>query len=257
MCSVFGVSEVEFPPDMFLSPPGNVVPVHPETVEYAKKLLDDLSATKPPPKENRVVPPVPRFPPEPFMRKKSNRDLWGDSETDNISETDWEKKKADSSEGELSPVGKFRNEDISSPETGSETETESEGDGIESSGSNYETSSSFEKRKEKQRMKKFAMSSKRSTGSSVTSKRAAAGRKQKHQMHQKRPKVKANTVLNLTRVHLNKITGNLRQKREKFLYPVLQRQVRVNRNLKHPKKHHPKKKRLPQKSCKVYSCQSM
>ena len=176
---------------MFLSPPGNVVPVHPDTVEYAKKLLDDLSATKPPPKENRVVPPVPRFPPEPFMRKKSNRDLWGDSETDNISETDWEKKKADSSEGELSPVGKFWNEDISSPETGSENETESEGDGVESSGSNYETSSSFEKRKEKQRMKKFAMSSKRSTGSSATSKRAAAGRKQKHQMHQKKAQSKS------------------------------------------------------------------
>ena len=32
------------------------------------------------------------FPPEPLNRKKSTRDLWGESETDNISENDWEKK---------------------------------------------------------------------------------------------------------------------------------------------------------------------
>ena len=32
---------------MFLSQPGNVVPVHPNTIEYAKKLLDELSASKP------------------------------------------------------------------------------------------------------------------------------------------------------------------------------------------------------------------
>ena len=55
---------MEFPADMFLSPPGNAVEVHPETVEYAKKLLDELSASKPPAKQNKPVPPVPRFNPQ-------------------------------------------------------------------------------------------------------------------------------------------------------------------------------------------------
>ena len=56
---------MEIPDDMFLSPTGNIVPVHPETVEYAKKLLDEISASKPaPPTEKKVVPQVPRFLPD-------------------------------------------------------------------------------------------------------------------------------------------------------------------------------------------------
>ena len=55
---IVGFGEIEIPADMFLSPPGNVVPVHPDTVEYAKKLLDELSASKPAAAatEKRVVP---------------------------------------------------------------------------------------------------------------------------------------------------------------------------------------------------------
>ena len=93
---IVGVSEMNIPADMFLSPPGNVVPVHPDTVEYAKKLLDELSASKPAAAaatEKRVVPEVPRFLPNTMGRKMSTRELWGDSETDNVSETDWDQKK--------------------------------------------------------------------------------------------------------------------------------------------------------------------
>ena len=105
---------MEIPDDMFLSPPGNIVPVHPDTVEYAKKLLDEISASKPaPPTEKRVVPQVPRFLPDTMDRKMSARELWGDSETDNVSETDWDQKKGYSTAGEESPVENIAQEDIS------------------------------------------------------------------------------------------------------------------------------------------------
>ena len=54
-------------------------------------MLDALSASKPPAAaatEKRVVPEVPRFLPNTKGRKMSTRELWGDSETDNVSETD-------------------------------------------------------------------------------------------------------------------------------------------------------------------------
>ena len=175
---------MEFPADMFLSPPGNAVEVHPETVEYAKKLLDELSASKPPAKQNKPVPPVPRFNPQPLNRKMSKRDLWGDSETDNISETDWEKKKVDSSDGEMSAVENLQGDDISTPEDDSSTDTE--GEDVESSGSNYESTSSFERRKEKQKKKQELRSSTRKTVGSATCKQAAAGRKKSHQMSESR-----------------------------------------------------------------------
>ena len=54
----------------------------------------------------------------------SARELWGDSETDNVSETDWDQKKGYSTAGEESPVENIAQEDISSPENGSETESE-------------------------------------------------------------------------------------------------------------------------------------
>ena len=127
-----------------------MVPVHPNTIEYAKKLLDELSASKPAAAtEKRVVPEVPRFLPDTMDRKMTARELWGDSETDNVSETDWDQKKGYSTAGEESPVENIAQEDVSSPENGSE------GDDVESSGSNYESSSSFERRKQELKKKKL------------------------------------------------------------------------------------------------------
>ena len=183
---IVGVSEIEIPADTFFSPSGNVVPVHPNTIEYAKKLLDELSASKPAAAatEKRVVPEVPRFLPNTMGRKMSTRELWGDSETDNVSETDWDQKKGYSTAGEESPVENIAQEDISSPENGSETE--SEGDDVESSGSNYESSSSFERRKQELKMKKMKALHNKKAAKSATSKQAAAGRKQKHNMSKER-----------------------------------------------------------------------
>ena len=117
-------------------------------------------------------------------RKMSARELWGDSETDNVSETDWDQKKGYSTAGEESPVENIAQEDISSPENGSETE--SEGDDVESSGSNYESSSSFERRKQELKMKKMKALHNTKAAKSATSKQAAASRKQKHNMSKER-----------------------------------------------------------------------
>ena len=164
------------PPPLFPSPTGNVVPnavsvtpVHSDTVEFAKKLIDELSSSQKPTKAARMMPIVPSFPPDYQPRKLTPLELLGETDTDAVSETDWEKKQCDSSEGGNSSDAREAEEQYSDGATVSE-----EG---ESSCSDFESGSSFERKKMK---KKFQNSSNRKTASSATSKQAASARKESH-----------------------------------------------------------------------------
>ena len=152
---------------MFLSPLAtvgvdvqNISAVNPETLELANKLIDELQANTPklPPKKR--LPQVPVFPPQ--DRKMSALELLGSSDSEAVSEVDFAAFNAETSEDE-------RSSEHSVEDLYSEHASESG----ESSGSNYESTSSFEARKAKR-------ASKMRHGS-ATSKAAAAGRKQ--QMH--------------------------------------------------------------------------
>ena len=164
------------PPPLFTSPTLNVVPnavsvtpVHSDTVEFAKKLIDELSSSQKPTKAARMMPIVPSFPPDYQPRKLTPLELLGETDTDAVSETDWEKKQCDSSEGGNSSDAREAEEQYSDGATVSE-----EG---ESSCSDFESGSSFERKKMK---KKFQNSSNRKTASSATSKQAASARKESH-----------------------------------------------------------------------------
>ena len=53
-------------------------------------------------KPKRSVPPVPSFVRDDLNRKMSAQELFGETDTDSVSETDWDEKKCSSSEGERS-----------------------------------------------------------------------------------------------------------------------------------------------------------
>ena len=122
------------PAEAFMSPP--LVPVHATTVEYAKKLIDEMTSSHGKPVARRHVPKVPSFFDDELNRKMPAQELFGDTDTDAVSETDWEKKQCSSSEGEMSG-GVDEAEDVYS-------EPDHHSDSGDSSGSNYESGSSFE-----------------------------------------------------------------------------------------------------------------
>ena len=98
----------------------------------------------------------------------SAQEFFGETDTDNVSETDWDEKKCSNSEGERSG-GLGEPEDYYS-------EAEHNTDSEESSGLNYESGSSFEEsRKKKQATKCHVMGKSKAVGS-ATSKLAAAAR---------------------------------------------------------------------------------
>ena len=159
-----------------MSPP--LVPVHATTVEYAKKLIDELTTSEPRPKARRSVPQVPSFLPEDLNRKMPAQELFGDTDTDAVSETDWENKQCSSSDGERSG-GYEEAEDLYS-------EPEHHSDSAESSGSNYESGSSFEEVARKKDARKSIHMGKTQKAGSATSKNAAAARKKTHKSVQAR-----------------------------------------------------------------------
>ena len=164
------------PEATFMSPP--LVPVHADTVEYAKRLIDELHSSKGTSKPKRSVPQVPSFLRDDLNRKMSAQELFGETDTDNVSETDWDEKKCSSSEGERSG-GLDEAEDYYS-------EAEHNTDSGESSGSDYESGSSFEESRKKKQARKCNVMGKSKAAGSATSKQAAAARKKKHQIVQER-----------------------------------------------------------------------
>ena len=106
------------------------------------------------------------------------QELFGETDTDNVSETDWDEKKCSSSEGERSG-GLDEPEDYYS-------EAEHNTDSGESSGSDYESGSSFEESRKKKQARKCNVMGKSKAAGSATSKQAAAARKKKHQIVQER-----------------------------------------------------------------------
>ena len=161
------------PPGILLNSSENTTPVSADTVEYAKKLIDELtSSSGRPSKALAVYPQVPNYGADLMPRKLSSQDLFGDTDTDVVSDTDWENKKCGSSDGGNSSDAREAEECYSdSNPTASE-----EG---ESSCSDFESTSSYEKKKMKKRTSQPV--STRKTPTSATSKQAAAGRKKAHQ----------------------------------------------------------------------------
>jgi len=90
------------------------------------------------------------------------QELFGDTDTDAVSETDWENKQCSSSDGERSG-GYEEAEDLYS-------EPEHHSDSAESSGSNYESGSSFEEVARKKDARKSIHMGKTQKAGSATSK---------------------------------------------------------------------------------------
>ena len=135
---------------------------HPETIDLAKRLIDELQTREKTSAASSRLPRVPCFQEteESLNRKPSALELLGSSDSECVSECDFSALHGGSSDGECSDA--FSCEDMYS-------EHEHHSDSGESSGSNYESSSSFEARKAKQHTK--------SSHGSATSKAAAKGRK--------------------------------------------------------------------------------
>ena len=85
------------PEAMFIPPP--LVSVHAATVYKANKLMDELTSSKSKTKPKRTIPQVPSFVSDDLDRKMSAQELFGDTDTGNVPETDWDHKKCSSSEG--------------------------------------------------------------------------------------------------------------------------------------------------------------
>ena len=132
-----------------------------------KKLIDQLQLSKIASNNARALPPVPQFTTPTQHKKISPTDLFGPSDTDSVSEADWAALNAQCS-GESSGSEKPSPEDIYS-----DNYSEKQSSTAESTGSDYESGSSFEAAKRKQ--------AKRKTRGSATCKAAAAGRKQQFQ----------------------------------------------------------------------------
>ena len=119
----------------------------------------------------------------------SAQELFGDTDTDNVSETDWDEKKCSSSEGEMSG-GLDEPEDYYS-------DAGHHSDSGESTGSNYESGSSFEELRKKKQARKNPVVGKAKAAGSATSKQAAAARKKKHQSVQARAKANSPQSIHL------------------------------------------------------------
>ena len=179
-CVIYSLISVEyvsfevslFPPPpheaTFFSPPGfenvDIPAANPETIDYAKKLIDDLHASKVVAKSRNPLPPVPDFSTSKQCSKLSPHELFGPSDSESVSEADWavlNAETSDSSENVQNEPEENYSEECSGSEGGSST--------AEESGSDYESGSSFEEAKRKQ--------SQRKTRGSATCKQSAAARK--------------------------------------------------------------------------------
>ena len=112
---------------------------HPDTIDYAKRLIDELQSKQISSACKARVPRVPRFVEEASNRKMSVLELLGTSDSEAMSEGDFSQLQGGSSEGDES--------EQASGEDMYNSEHESKSESGESSASNYETSSSFEARK--------------------------------------------------------------------------------------------------------------
>ena len=153
---------------IFFSPPGfenvDIPAANPETIDYAKKLIDDLHASKVVAKSRNPLPPVPDFSTSKQCSKLSPHELFGPSDSESVSEAHWtvlNAETSDSSENVQNEAGENYYDECSGSEGGSST--------AEESGSDYESGSSFEEAKRKQ--------SQRKTRGSATCKQSAAARK--------------------------------------------------------------------------------
>ena len=138
---------------------------HPDTIELAKKLIDELQTSTSYSKCAAKVPKVPPFLATPIPQKISVEQLFGSSDSEAVSDFDYRNGGGGESDS-------FEDE-AKSPEELYSEENSHHSDSGDSTGSNYESTSSFEERKRKAQ-------NRRSHGS-ATSKAAAAGRKKKMQ----------------------------------------------------------------------------
>jgi len=149
---------------------------HPDTIAFAKKLIDEMQASAPNPKISSKVPQVPSFHAPPIQQKMSAQELFGSSDSEAVSDFDFKDVGGGQSDS-------FEEDNRESPEETYSDQSSHHSDSGESSVSNYESTSSFEARKQK--------SHKRTSHGSATSKAAAAGRKKKMMEH--RASVSANS----------------------------------------------------------------
>ena len=136
---------------------------HPDTIELARKLIDEIQTAQKSTSHASKLPPVPAFKESANQRKPTVEEMFGSSDSESVSDFDYRNVGGGDSDsfGEEAPEA----EDMYSGEESSKSESG------ESSSSNYESTSSFESR----RKKHFRHSS----HGSATSKAAAAGRKEK------------------------------------------------------------------------------
>ena len=118
---------------------------HPDTIDYAKRLIDELQSKQISSASKARVPHVPGFVQEESNRKMSALELLGTSDSEAVSECDFSQLQGGSSEGDES--------EQASGEDMYNSEHESKSESGESSASNYETSSSFEARNQKKEAK--------------------------------------------------------------------------------------------------------
>ena len=144
--------------DAFISPEP-----HPETLELARKLIDEIQTGGKSCSHSSKLPPVPAFQDSINIRKQSVKKKVGVSDSDPVADFDYRNVGGGDSDSFVEEGAEA--EDMYSGDESSKSESG------ETSGSNYESTSSFESRRKKQ--------FKRSSHGSATSKAAAAGRKKK------------------------------------------------------------------------------